>query len=263
MNLSWPEFVALTGRSGYQGMDIELDQVRADGIAATLALLAEHNLKPAVCGLPVEFRNDDAAFEEGMDDLDQYTRLAVELGCPRMATWVLPAYETPGPRMRKILQHRFTEIAKVLAGHNVRLGLEFITPLHFRQSGHVCEIWKMADMLALCHECGENVGLLLDSWHWHHDPDHTPRAIVDAGRDRIVTIHLNDSPDLPPDQIRDNQRLLPGEGIIDLTGFFGALKKIDYQDAITLEIFGRLDQLSPDEAAQQALVAAKKVMNEM
>ncbi|UCD27605.1 MAG: TIM barrel protein, partial [Planctomycetota bacterium] len=175
-DLSWPEFVALAGDIGYGGVDIELDKVREDGAAATLDLLGEYKLKPAVCGLPVEFRQDDAVFNEGMKDLGEYARLAVEIGCPRMATWVLPAYETPARQMRKILKRRFTEIARVLADVGVRIGLEFISPWHFRQSGHVCNIWQMTDMLELCHECGDNVGLLLDSWHWHHDPDHSVQA---------------------------------------------------------------------------------------
>ena len=32
-------------------------------------------------------------------------------------------------------------------------------------------------------------------------------------------------PILPPEQIHDNQRLLPGEGVINLVGFLQALKK--------------------------------------
>ena len=50
----------------------------------------------------------------------------------------------------------------------------------------------------LCGSCGPNVGLLLDSWHWHHDPDASTDTIVEAGRERIVHVHLNDSPGLPP-----------------------------------------------------------------
>lgn len=258
--LSWADFVALAGQAGYDAIDVELDPVRQAGITATRELLARNRLKPACCGVPTEFRKDESTFKAGMANLDEYARLAAELDCPRMATWVPPAYETPRDQMRETLRRRFTEIAKALAGHGVRLGLEFISPLHLRQSGHPC-VWQMADMLALCHECGENVGLLLDCWHWHHDPEHTVQAIVDVGRERIVTVHLNDSADLPPEQIRDNQRLLPGEGVIDLKGFLGALRTVGYQDAVTLEVFGRLDNLPPLEAARQALSAARAVMS--
>jgi len=263
MKLGWAEFVALSSRTGYDGIDIDLGAVQTEGVSATKDLLAQNNLKPVCCGLPVEFRQDDETFNQGMKQLPEYARLAVEMECPRMATWVLPVYETPAEQMRPILVHRFSEIAKVLADHGIRLGLEFISPQHFRESGHVCNIWKMADMLTLCDECGDNVGLLLDCWHWHHDPDHSVQAIIDAGKDRIVTVHLNDSPDLPPEKIRDNERLLPGEGVIDLKGFLGALQQIGYADGAALEIFGRLEGMADDDAARQALHAAKKVIAEV
>jgi len=261
-DLPWPEFVSLAGRTGYDAVDVELDAVHSEGMIATSDFLAEHKLKPAACGLPVNFQHDDATFNQGMQDLDQYAELAAKLGCPRMATWVLPAFETPARKMRKILRNRVTEIAQVLARYDVRVGLEFITPLHFRRQGQVC-IWQMADMLDMCDRCGPNVGLLLDSWHWHHDPDGSVQAIVDAGVERIVHVHLNDSPDLPPDRIRDNQRLLPGEGVIDLAGFLGTLKQIRYRDAVTLEIMGRCDHLHPEDAANLALTAARKLMTDI
>ena len=48
--------------------------------------------------------------------------------------------------------------------------------------------------------------------------------ILAAGKARIVHVHVADAPDLPPEQIRDNERLMPGEGVIDLKGFFKALE---------------------------------------
>lgn len=258
--LDWPSFVALAGKTGYDAVDVDMEPAREAGAAATSDLLAGHGVKAGCCGLPVEFRTDEATFASGMKDLAAFARLAVDLGCPRMATWVPPAFGTPTAEMREVLRRRFTEVARVLTDHGVRLGLEFISPLHLRQSGHPC-VWQMADMLALCQACGENVGLLLDCWHWHHDPDHSVEAIVAAGRDRIVTVHLNDSPDLPAEEIRDDQRLLPGEGVIDLKGFLGALRGIGYTDAVTLEIFGRLKGVPDEEAAARALAAARQVMS--
>ncbi len=65
-----------------------------------------------------------------------------------------------------------------------------------------------------------------------------PWTISCALANRIVTVHFDDAPNLPPEQIRDNERLLPGEGVINLTGFLQALQKIGYQDALSVEVFG-------------------------
>ncbi|MGC2401507.1 MAG: TIM barrel protein, partial [Acidobacteriaceae bacterium] len=112
--------------------------------------------------------------------------------------------------------------------------------------------WRMNDMLAFAKECGPNVGLLLDSWHWHH-AGATPEDIVAAGRDRIVHVHFNDAPNLPAEQIHDNQRLLPGEGVINLTGFLRALESIHYKDALSVEVFGRTKDMTPEAAAKAGL----------
>jgi len=67
-------------------------------------------------------------------------------------------------------------------------------------------------------------------------------------------VHFDDSPNLPPDQIRDNQRLLPGEGVIDLTGFLQALQKIGYEDSLSVEVFGRgLKEMPPEQSAKLCL----------
>jgi sugar phosphate isomerase/epimerase len=260
--LSWPDFVALAGRSGYDAVDVDIEAVRELGLSKTRDLLAEHKVRPGACGLPTEFRKDDATFNESLKELGELAGLAAQIGCPRMATWVPPTYEAPGHEMRGVLQRRFTEMGRRAAAHGVRLGMEFISPQHFRDAvtpDRVC-VWQMADMLDLCAACGENVGILLDSWHWHHDPDANVDSILKAGRDRIVHVHLNDSADLPPAQILDNQRLLPGEGVIKLSAFIGALRQIGYIDAVSPEIFGRLDGLSPDDAARQSLEASRRAL---
>ncbi len=61
-------------------------------------------------------------------------------------------------------------------------------------------------------------------------------------------------------QIRDNQRLLPGEGVIDLVGFLRALQKIGYTDALSVEVFSDvLKNMSPEKAAKLGLTTSLAV----
>jgi sugar phosphate isomerase/epimerase len=53
--------------------------------------------------------------------------------------------------------------------------------------------------------------------------------------------------------------LLPGEGVINLTGFLQALQKIGYQDALSVEVFGRLKNETPEVAAKMGLDASLAV----
>ncbi len=175
-----------------------------------------------------------------------------------MITYIMPSSDTPKEELRQTYKQRFTESARILARHHVRLGLEFLGPLEFRKAHKYEFIWRMNDMLAFARECGSNVGLLLDSWHWHH-AGATPEDIIAAGRDRIVHVHFNDAPNLPPEQIHDNQRLLPGEGVINLTGFLQALEHIHYHDALSVEVFGRTKDMTPEAAAKAGLESSLAV----
>jgi sugar phosphate isomerase/epimerase len=85
--------------------------------------------------------------------------------------------------------------------------------------------------------------------------------IIRAGKDRVVTVQLADAPNVPAEQIRDNERLLPGEGVVNLTGFLQALKKIGYRDNVSPEVFGRgLNEMPPEEGAKLGLQSTRGVM---
>lgn len=248
----WPDFARLAAKTGFPGTDIMLGPAMQAGAGATNELLTGLKIRPAVIDFPVEFRKDDATFKASLAQLEAAARFAAAIHCPRMITYIMPSSDTPKEKLRQVYKQRFTESAGILNRHNVRLGLEFLGPLELRKAQKYEFIWRMNEMLAFAKECGPNVGLLLDSWHWHH-AGATTGDIIAAGRDRIVHVHFNDSPNLPPEQIHDNQRLLPGEGVINLTGFLQALQKIHYSDALSVEVFGRTKDMTPEAAARAGL----------
>ena len=54
---------------------------------------------------------------------------------------------------------------------------------------------------------------------------------------------------------------MPGEGVIDLTGFLRALKQIGYSDGVSVEVFGRgLKEMPPEEGAKLGFDYASRVM---
>lgn len=258
--ITWPEFARLASQTGFRGVDVMLEPAMKDGLERTRSMLAELRLRPAYVNLPVDFRKDDAAFRASLPKLEEAAPFAAALGCPRMMTWLVSSSDVPKDELRRIYRQRFTECAHILARSHVRLGLEFLGPLHIRRQFPHEFIWKMSEMLAFAKECGPNVGLTLDAWHWHHAGG-TVDDIVSAGKDRIVVIHFDDSPNLPPEEIRDNQRLLPGEGVIRLTDFLQALQKIGYADSLSVEVFGRgLKEMPPAKSAKLCLEYSRAVL---
>ncbi len=258
--LSWPDYAKLAATAGFPGVDVPLDGGMKYGVEPTLTLLRELKLKPASFGFPVEFRKDEAAFQQSMNGLEPAAKFAAAVGCPRMHTWIMPSSETPKAELRATYRARFRAAADVLARHNVRLGLEFIGPLAPRKKFPHEFIWKMGEMVDFAKDCGENVGLLLDAWHWHH-AGATVADIHAAGKKRIVHVHINDAAKLPPEQVNDGERLLPGKGVIDLKSFVKALRDVGYPDALSVEVLGQeLRKLPAEQAARMTFEAVDAVM---
>jgi sugar phosphate isomerase/epimerase len=256
----WPEFAFLASKTGFPGVDVNITKAMELGLEATKRSLKQLKLKPAVVPLPVEFRKDQAAFDKDFEKLESAAQFASAIGCPRMTTWIMSSSDLPKDEQRKIFRERFKKCADVLARSKVRLGFEFLGPLHLRKRFRHEFIWRMEEMLEFAHDCGANCGVLLDSWHWHHAGG-TTKDILAAGKQNIVHVQVADAPDLPADKIVDSERLMPGEGKSDLIGFFQALKKIGYVDGISPEVFGRgLKDMPPEEGAKLGLSTTLRVM---
>jgi sugar phosphate isomerase/epimerase len=243
----WPEFARLAAKVGYGGADVNLNGAIKEGPDATKALLAELKLRPAYCGFPVPATRDEDAYKKALEGLDEQVKFAAAIGCNRMihTSWgAVPATSTK-EEYRKMLVGRFQTAGEVLAKYNVRCGFEFLGPLQFR-SRLPSFATQMNEMLDFAKDCGPNYGLLLDAWHWYH-AGATIEDIHKAGKARIVTVHVSDAAKMPPEEVRDNARLMPGEGVIDLVGFFKALKEIGYEDGVSPEPLGRIPKEMPAE----------------
>lgn len=260
--LAWEEFARIAHAAGYIGADLLHAEVFDMGAAKVSELLAGLNLKPAVVALPVEFRKDDAAFVESMRKLPGAAAFAKAIGCPRMSTWVPSWCELPRAEQEKIWRKRFQAIHHALEPYGVRLGLEYLGPLHLRNRGPHQFLYRHSDMLAFAKSCGGQIGLLVDSWHWHHAGG-TAADIASTPLADLVHVQAADAPNLPPEKILDSERLMPGEGIIDFAAFFGALRKAGYRDGVSPEVFGRgLKDMAPEQGAALGLRTTTVVMKQ-
>jgi sugar phosphate isomerase/epimerase len=259
--MPWADFVRLAGKVGYPGVDVQLGPARKDGVEATLALFKEARVKPGVTNLPVQFAAaDEAAYQSGLAQLEDNATFAAAIGCTRMMAVLSPSSNEPRDERRKFIIARLTPIAGILQKSGVRLGLEFLGPLMFRTRAKEPFIWTLPETVALAKEIGPNIGATLDAWHWHHSGG-TVADILASDRSRIVHIHVSDAKPQPPEEVRDNQRHMPGEGVIDLVGFFQALKKIGYQDAISPEPLGRVPEtMTPEDGARLGLETTLAVL---
>jgi sugar phosphate isomerase/epimerase len=271
-NVGWPEQARLAARVGYKGIDWAFGPAKAAGVTTTRALLAELGIVPTIVNLPMNgtLGPDDAAFDAQLAALTDDAAFSAAIGCSRFQLVLGPttlAGQSKEARWEQV-HRRLARIAGVIAPHGMRLGLEFLGPLYFRtrrppgaNAPTVPVVWTLRETLALAAASAPNVGVTLDAWHWHHSGG-TVADIRAADASRIVHVHVSDARAMPAEQVRDDMRLLPGEGVIDLVGFFGALKAIGYRGGVAPETIGpRIpDTMSPEESARIALEATTAVM---
>jgi sugar phosphate isomerase/epimerase len=258
----------LAAKLGYGGVDWDFGPARKAGLEETRALFTELKIKPTIVNLPLQapFAGDDADFTPKLTQLADDAAFAAGVGCNKMMLVLTPASALPKDEQRKIVVARLNAISQVLQKSNIRLGLEFLGPLYMRtgpgRGGEPRQpfIFTLSETAALAKDAGANIGVVLDVWHWHHSGS-TIADILATDKSRIVHVHISDAKAAPPEEVRDNQRHMPGEGIIDLVGFLQALKKIGYQDGISPEPLGRIPKDMPvEDSAKLGLDTTLAVM---
>jgi sugar phosphate isomerase/epimerase len=234
--------------------DDQLQELQAD--------MKAKNLVWGAAGLPVDFRSDDARFQASIKQLPGWAAGAKRAGITRVGTWISPSHRRL-TYLANFHQHagRLREAAKVLGDHGQRLGLEYVGPKTSWTAAPYPFIHTMAETKELIAEIGlQNVGLMLDSWHWYNARETQADLLTLANRD-VVCCHLNDAPSgVPIDQQQDGRRELPcATGVIDLKAFLGGLLKIGYDGPISAEPFSRqLRAMSAEEAVAATAAAMKK-----
>lgn len=237
---SLENFVTLAAQYGFGAVDTGGNALQTliddKGIDGARSFLQEHNVQIGTIGLPMDWRQSEEAFRSGLKDLVQEAENASALGCTACCTYVLPATDYNAAHFMAIATRRLRICAQILGAYGIRLGLEFVGPHHLRTAWKNPFIWDMPSTLDWIEAIGEsNVGLLLDCFHWHTN-EGTVQQILDLTPAQIVHVHINDARDVPIAEVLDNDRLYPGEGIIDLAGFLKGLQQIGYQGAVSQEI---------------------------
>jgi len=258
------EAIDLARRHGFESVfpdAAELARLTDSEVATLRADLEAAGLVFGAGFLGVDFRKDDETFARGLGDLPAYARALQRAGVRRTGTWLPPSSDAlPYVQHFKQTARRLREVARVLADHGLRLGLEYVGPKTAWAARRYPFLHTLAETRELIAEIGAtNVGLVLDSWHWYHAGD-SAADIQGLRNEDVVAVDLNDAPaDVPKDQQRDNARELPmATGVIDAAAFMKALVAIGYDGPVRAEPFNEAVRKMPREEAVAATAAAMK-----
>jgi sugar phosphate isomerase/epimerase len=252
----------LARRHGFQGLHFSLQEAADLGVQQVLELAHGTGVRLSAWGFPLDFRAQEAAYQRSLEGLPALAAIAAGLDVRRTATWIMPGSEelTYEENFRFHVA-RLRPAAAILGEQGIRLGLEYVAP---RTSWHGTKhpfAHTMEQMAELCSSVGENVGFLLDSWHWYCAGEDltTLEQLVAA---QVVDVHVNDAPaGVPLNEQVDNGRALPGEtGVIDIGGFLRTLQGLGYDGPVMVEPFSAtVNQLEPEDAVAVTAAALDRV----
>jgi len=251
---SLEDFVVKSGANGFQAIDTSGGALRKlieeRGEAGAKSFLSENGIRIGSIGLSVEWRQSEEKFLETLTGLASDAEAAAKLGCSSCCTYILPSTDFKAAHHMTITTRRLRTCAQILGAYGIRLGLEFVGPHHLRTAWKHPFIWTMQETLDWIAAIGEpNVGLLLDAYHWYTS-NGTVEELLALKPEQIVHVHINDAKPVPVEEALDNDRLYPGEGVIDLAAFLKAVSRIGYKGVVAQEI---LTQQAPSQSSEELL----------
>ena len=261
------EAIDYAAKYGFDAVDADTRYLSTLSDSELQGLLEEMKSKKVVWGLagvPVNFRQDDAAFNETLKAFPAQAATLRKAGVRRMTTWISPSSKDRTYVVNfRLHATRLREIAKVLNDNGLRLGLEYVGPRTSLVANRYPFIHTMAETRDLIGFIGvPNVGLVMDSWHWYTAGDTKDDLLALKAQD-VVSVDLNDAPaGIPVEQQIDSKRELPAAtGVIDVKAFLGALEKIGFDGPVRVEPFNEpLRKMPPDQALQATISSLRKAM---
>lgn len=262
--------VKLAAEYGFGGIDLRLARrlgwLERYGVDKFAQHMATHGIRAGYGSMLTRTLSANAEeWGHAMEQLPRVAALAQALGFTRAGVVVMPFDDglDPAANRRRHLA-RLREAAPVLADHGVRLGLEYVSPRTRRAGAAFPFVHAMDSVCELIDAAGQpNVGLMLDSFHWHCAAESVD-DLRQLAAEQAVVVHINDAPqDVGVDQLDVRDRALPGAtGVIDLEGFMLALRAIGYDGPVTAEpTHPRWVGMKHDQAAAETATAVKAAVD--
>jgi 2-keto-myo-inositol isomerase len=231
--------------------------LKQNSAADLKALFTENGIKPlSINSIEHATLREPADFAEIKAECQELSSIAQTIGCPYLV--VVPGKLPPGGMSSyEVIEESvgaLRELASIGERHGVGLAFEFL-------GQQDCSV----QTLELAHEIvikvnRRNIGLVLDSFHFYTGGS-TIKMIDALDPGRLFIFHIDDSENLPLDQLTDAHRLLPGLGVLPLKEIIAAFRRIGYDANASVEIFRpEYWERDPFELAREAKAAVEKVL---
>ena len=260
------EKAALAQQYGYDGFDCgvaELQRHANGDMDAVRECLASHNVAVAsVTGvLGAQLFGAAAEWETAIRQVRQRASIAVAAGGTYTNSVLFNRAMQPKDELWPQTVQRLNQVAQELDGTGIRLGIKYLGVRSLRPERPYVFSQSLAEILQLFQEAqSPHLGLVIDAYHWYAAGDSVD-AIRRLPPERLVAFHLSDAKDVPLGELQDQERLLPGEGVIPLKALLQSALDAGFDGFVGMEVLGpRIAEMDAATYLQEGMAALRTVL---
>lgn len=224
-------------KAGYDGIELWCDEIReytekGNPIKDVIHALEDNGLKvPSIIALHGWMDTTGEEYERALDEAKRRMELAAEVG----ASYIVATPSTKEELAELDLDdvaRRYSDLMEIGKEFGVFPAMEFL--------GFIMTIYRIDQAWEVVKRSGAEDGtIVLDSFHLYRGGSSLDDVPDIDGR-RIAIFHINDVPSgKERDELRDEDRIMPGDGILHLGDIVARLDSIGYEGFISLELFNR------------------------
>ena len=231
------EQVGVTAKAGYGAIELWIGDIRSyveqgGSLEAARKQIEDADLKLSSA---IDFSpwavNDEAARAEGLEKMKEAMGLLAQLGGSHIAASPAGINRTPGVDLFAVAD-RYRAVLEL----GDEMGI--IPQLEFWGSAQTLGRAGEAALVAM-HAGHPKACLLLDAYHMYKSGSPF-EGLEQLNGAKMVNFHINDYPAEPPrEEIKDSDRVFPGDGICPLPEVLQTLYGIGFRGVLSLEIFNR------------------------
>ncbi|MCB5237820.1 sugar phosphate isomerase/epimerase family protein [Niallia circulans] len=215
-----------------------------------------HHLKPLSLNALVYFNNrTEEEYKTLLEEYKEMLEYAKILNIDRIV--VIPLVSEK-KILRSIIKQScvevLTELSDLAKPYGVKLALEFIGHPHATVNtlSFANEIVAEVDR--------ENVGIVFDTYQYYA-MNSTLEDLKNTDFSKVFLFHINDVEDYMPGIMLDEDRVYPGDGVIDLDSILTIIKEKGFSDHASIEVFRpEYYQLDAEEVVKAAKEKTLKVL---
>ncbi len=249
------EKIAIAAEAGYTGIelwhaDIDLYLLQGGSLGDIRHALDDCAIAAPTCiMLKGWLYENNKERDEGMPEVRRRMEQAAELGIPHCI-----AGPKLGPVDMELAAKRYGELLELGETLGIKPIIEYL--------GFAEQVNTIEDALYIMEHSGRDDGtVVLDPFHCFRGGGGV-EGIAKLRGAQVAISHFNDAPADPPrEEQHDPNRVMPGEGIVDLARYVELLKQIGFDGFISLELFREdLWERDPREVAQIGLEKMRAVV---